>query len=77
MIDPQRLPYPHLNVNKGKVLKESNKLDLEFQKSVHHIKLFIFHNDYKEANQLSNLISVCEPCHRKIHSGELHPSKYI
>ncbi len=33
-------------------------------------------DNYKEANSLSNLISVCEPCHRKIHSGDNHPYKF-
>jgi hypothetical protein len=45
--------------------------------SVHHIKPFILFNDYLEANKDDNLISVCEPCHRKIHSGDNHPSKFF
>lgn len=49
---------------------------LKHQLSVHHIKPFVLHDNYIIANQLQNLISVCEPCHRKIHSGELHHSKY-
>jgi predicted HNH restriction endonuclease len=44
--------------------------------SVHHIIPFVAFDDYREANKLSNLISVCESCHRKIHSGENHPSKF-
>jgi hypothetical protein len=44
--------------------------------SVHHIKPFILCENYIEANQLENLQSVCEPCHRIIHSGENHPSKF-
>lgn len=44
--------------------------------SVHHKKPFVLFDDYKEANELDNLISVCEPCHRKIHSGDNHPSKF-
>ena len=38
--------------------------------SVHHIKPFKeFNGDWKNANKLSNLISLCEyPCHRKRHS---------
>ncbi len=38
--------------------------------SVHHIRLFRdFNGDWKQANQLSNLVSLCEyPCHRKRHS---------
>lgn len=45
--------------------------------SVHHIKPFVLFQSSEEANQLSNLLSVCEPCHRKIHSGDMHHSKYI
>ncbi len=37
--------------------------------SVHHIKPFVYFETYKEANKLENLLSVCELCHRKIHSG--------
>lgn len=44
--------------------------------SVHHIIPFICFDDYREANKLENLICVCEPCHRKIHSGDNHPSKF-
>jgi hypothetical protein len=41
--------------------------------SVHHIKLFRdFNGDWKSANELSNLLSLCEhPCHRKRHSNHL------
>lgn len=40
------------------------------QLSVHHIGPFRnFHGDWRKANELSNLISLCEyPCHRKRHS---------
>lgn len=45
--------------------------------SVHHIIPFImFNGDYLQANKIGNLVSVCEPCHRKIHSGDNHPSKF-
>lgn len=44
--------------------------------SVHHIVPFISFDDYLEANKLDNLVSVCEPCHRKIHSGDNHPTKF-
>lgn len=47
------------------------------QMSVHHIKPFVLCHDYLEANELSNLICYCEPCHRKIHSGINHPRNYI
>lgn len=44
--------------------------------SVHHIKPFVLCEDYLEANKLENLLSVCEPCHRIIHSGQNHPRHY-
>ncbi|WP_299831765.1 HNH endonuclease [uncultured Metabacillus sp.] len=44
--------------------------------SVHHITPFVAFKDTKEANKLDNLLCVCEPCHRKIHSGENHPRNY-
>ncbi|MGM7635534.1 HNH endonuclease [Bacillus sp. Hm123] len=44
--------------------------------SVHHIIPFSVFDDYMEANKLNNLVSVCEPCHRVIHSGDNHPSKF-
>ena len=45
--------------------------------SVHHKMPFVFFDDYKEANQLNNLVCLCEiPCHRKRHSGDGHPSKF-
>ncbi len=40
--------------------------------SVHHKTPFVYFETYLEANQLENLVSLCEPCHRKIHSGENH-----
>lgn len=36
--------------------------------SVHHIKKYRDFENKNEANELSNLISLCEPCHRFIHS---------
>ena len=44
--------------------------------SVHHIIPFCLVDDYLIANKLTNLVSVCEPCHRIIHSGDNHPSKF-
>lgn len=44
--------------------------------SVHHIKPFVYFDSYREANELVNLDSVCEPCHRKIHSGKNHMSNF-
>lgn len=40
------------------------------QLSIHHIKPFVSFDTYQEANQLNNLVALCEPCHRKRHSGE-------
>lgn len=45
--------------------------------SVHHIKPFLLFDNYIEANDLNNLTSICEPCHRKTHSGDNHHSKYL
>lgn len=44
--------------------------------SVHHIVPFVYFETYKEANNLKNLLNVCEPCHRKIHSGENNHYKF-
>lgn len=47
------------------------------QLSVHHIKLFrSFNGDYKSANQLDNLITLCEPCHRAVHAEIDRKKKY-
>jgi 5-methylcytosine-specific restriction endonuclease McrA len=44
--------------------------------SVHHITPFVYFETYKEANKLKNLICLCEPCHRKEHSGDNHHYNY-
>ena len=44
--------------------------------SVHHKIPFVVFKDYKDANELSNLQSLCEPCHRIVHSGGNHPTKF-
>lgn len=44
--------------------------------SVHHIIPFTVFDDYLVANDSMNLTSLCEPCHRKIHSGKNHPTKF-
>ncbi|MCM3692454.1 HNH endonuclease [Neobacillus niacini] len=44
--------------------------------SVHHKVPFVYFNDYSEANKLDNLVSLCEPCHRKAHVGKQHPLKF-
>lgn len=46
------------------------------QLSVHHVKPFISFDSTYEANQLSNLVAICEPCHRIRHSGANHPLSY-
>lgn len=43
--------------------------------SVHHIIPFITFDTKEEANKRDNLVGVCEPCHRKRHSGEGHIMK--
>lgn len=47
------------------------------QLSVHHVKPFLLCSSYIEANMLENLLSLCEPCHRKVHSGKNHPNNYL
>lgn len=44
--------------------------------SVHHKIPFVIFVNYEEANDLDNLESLCEPCHRIVHSGDNHPSKF-
>lgn len=48
--------------------------ELEYGKalSVHHIIPFITFDTIEQANKRSNLVGVCEPCHRQRHSGEGH-----
>lgn len=43
--------------------------DFGRQMSVHHIKSYRDFEDKKEANQLDNLVCLCEKCHRFIHSN--------
>jgi hypothetical protein len=45
--------------------------------SVHHIKPYKNFIDKYEANQLSNLICLCEPCHRFVHSKKNTEQVYI
>lgn len=47
------------------------------QLSVHHKKPFLLFENYIEANNLKNLICLCEPCHRKVHTGKNHPQNYL
>lgn len=45
--------------------------------SVHHIYPYqLFKGNDQLANQSINLVSLCEPCHRIIHSGNNHPSHF-
>lgn len=47
-----------------------NKAKRKFQ--VHHIKPYrTFNGDYIQANQLSNLIVLCGPCHGKAETGKI------
>lgn len=55
------------------VLEENHK---SYQLSVHHIVPFKFFKDTEKANEPTNLLTLCEVCHRKIHTGENHPSKF-
>ena len=47
------------------------------QMSVHHIKNYRLFEDKKEANELCNLICLCEKCHRFIHSNNNIDKLYI
>lgn len=39
------------------------------QMSVHHIKLYRYFDNKEEANNLDNLVCLCEKCHRFVHSN--------
>lgn len=45
--------------------------------SVHHIKSYKYFNDKFEANKLNNLICLCEPCHRFVHSNNNKENLFI
>ncbi len=49
-----------------------NEVDYGQALSVHHIVPFTTFNTIEEANKRTNLVGVCERCHRKRHSGEGH-----
>jgi 5-methylcytosine-specific restriction endonuclease McrA len=52
-----------------KVCRRNGRKD-HFKVSVHHIKPYReFSGDYKKANQLNNLISLCPSCHPRVESG--------
>lgn len=53
-----------------------SELNYGKQLSVHHIIPFVSFDSYKEANELSNLVALCEGCHRKRHSGQNHHSNF-
>lgn len=53
------------------VCKKNGKID-QIRIDVHHIKPYRkFSGDYENANQLGNLISLCNPCHRKVEWGKV------
>lgn len=45
--------------------------------SVHHIKSYKSFEDKIEANELDNLICLCEPCHRFVHSNSNKENLFI
>jgi hypothetical protein len=54
-----------------------SELEYGHELSVHHKTPFVYFRTYEEANHLDNLISLCEPCHRKEHIGDNHALKFI
>jgi 5-methylcytosine-specific restriction endonuclease McrA len=53
-----------------------NEKEYGKQLSIHHKIPFSSFDTIEEANKLNNLVGICEPCHRKRHSGENHPLTY-
>jgi len=51
--------------------------DFGQQMSVHHIKNYRLFEDKAEANKLDNLICLCEPCHRFVHSNNNKEGLFI
>lgn len=45
--------------------------------SVHHIRNYRLFSDKEEANKLENLVCLCEPCHRFVHSNMNVDGVYI
>lgn len=73
--DPKRDRGPNWNEQKTKARRRDNyqcqncgvhESELNELLSVHHIKPYREFDDWKEANKLDNLISLCRSCHAKI-----------
>lgn len=54
-----------------------NEDDFGQQMSVHHIKSYRKFKNKEEANQLENLVCLCEKCHRYIHSNLNVDNKFL
>lgn len=50
--------------------------DFGKEMSVNHIVPFVYFSNSEDANCLDNLECLCEPCHRKWHSGIEHPANF-
>lgn len=50
--------------------------ELGKQLSIHHIRPFRFFADSSEANDLSNLVSLCQSCHMKVEHGKIDLSGF-
>jgi 5-methylcytosine-specific restriction endonuclease McrA len=50
---------------------ECQKCRSEKQLQVHHITPYDSFDDYKEANRLQNLITLCTSCHHKLEWGSI------
>lgn len=64
--------------NQNHICKDCGISETEYKKklSVHHIIPFTTFDTIEEANKISNLVGICEPCHRKRHTGDNHASKF-
>ena len=50
--------------------------DFGKEMSVNHIVPFVYFANSEDANHLDNLECLCEPCHRKWHTGMQHPVNF-
>lgn len=66
--DPRYKHGANWQAQRRKARKRDNRICQhcnEKGQDVHHIKPFRLFDSYKDANVLSNLVTLCKPCHRK------------